>query len=76
MIWIIDVGSLNMTSIQNICCLGAGCVGGPACSIIALKCPEVQVTVCDLNEDRISRWNSDELPIYEVSRLFTLLKKI
>lgn len=53
--------------IKNICCIGAGYVGGPASSVIALKCPEIQVTVCDLNEDQISLWNSPKLPIYEVS---------
>jgi len=51
--------------IKKICCIGAGYVGGPTCSVIALKCPDVQVTVVDLNEDRINAWNSDNLPIYE-----------
>lgn len=52
--------------IKNICCLGAGYVGGPTCSIIALKCPEIKVTVVDLSKERIAQWNSDKLPIYEV----------
>ncbi len=34
-------------------------------SVIAEKCPQVKVTVVDINEDRINAWNSDELPIYE-----------
>ncbi|CAG9816651.1 unnamed protein product [Phaedon cochleariae] len=51
--------------IKNICCLGAGYVGGPTCSVIALKCPEIKVTVVDLSKDRIAQWNSDKLPIYE-----------
>lgn len=51
--------------IKNICCLGAGYVGGPTCSIIALKCPEIKVTVVDLSKERIAQWNSDKLPIYE-----------
>ncbi|MBF4464330.1 UDP-glucose 6-dehydrogenase [Flavobacterium sp. LC2016-12] len=54
--------------IKNICCLGAGYVGGPTMSVIALKCPEIQVTVVDLNEARISAWNEedlDKLPVYE-----------
>ena len=34
-------------------------------AVIAQKCPEIKVTVVDLNEDRISSWNSDSLPIYE-----------
>lgn len=52
--------------IKKICCLGAGYVGGPTCSVIALKCPEIQVTVVDLSKDRIAQWNSEKLPIYEV----------
>ncbi|XP_053623088.1 UDP-glucose 6-dehydrogenase [Plodia interpunctella] len=51
--------------IQKICCLGAGYVGGPTCSVIALKCPDIRVTVCDKSEERIRQWNSDKLPIYE-----------
>lgn len=51
--------------IQKICCLGAGYVGGPTCSVIAWKCPEIEVTVVDLSKERIAQWNSDKLPIYE-----------
>ena len=51
--------------IKNICCVGAGYVGGPTMAIIALHCPEIKVTVVDLNEQRIKDWNSDNLPIYE-----------
>jgi UDPglucose 6-dehydrogenase len=50
---------------KNILCIGAGYVGGPTMAIIALKCPEYKVTVVDVNEERIGRWNSDDLPIYE-----------
>ena len=49
----------------KICCLGAGYVGGPTMSVIAQKCPNIKVTVCDLNERRIAAWNSSNLPIYE-----------
>ncbi|KAK4876969.1 hypothetical protein RN001_009475 [Aquatica leii] len=52
-------------AIQKICCLGAGYVGGPTCSVIALKCPEIRVTVVDMSKERIAQWNSDKLPIYE-----------
>ncbi|XP_018576732.1 UDP-glucose 6-dehydrogenase-like isoform X1 [Anoplophora glabripennis] len=52
-------------AIKSICCLGAGYVGGPTCSVIALKCPEIKVTVVDLSKERIAQWNSDKLPIYE-----------
>lgn len=54
--------------IKNICCIGAGYVGGPTMSVIALKCPDIKVTVVDLNEKRIAAWNDenlDNLPIYE-----------
>lgn len=53
--------------VKKVCCIGAGYVGGPTCSIIAYKCPDIQVTVCDRNEERIQQWNSPKLPIYEVS---------
>ncbi len=50
---------------KNILCIGAGYVGGPTMAVIADKCPDYQVTVVDINADRIAAWNSDELPIYE-----------
>ena len=34
-------------------------------AMIALKCPEIEVVVVDINEARIAAWNSDKLPIYE-----------
>jgi UDPglucose 6-dehydrogenase len=49
----------------TICCLGAGYVGGPTMAMIAAKCPDIRVTVCDPNEKRIAAWNSDTLPVYE-----------
>lgn len=52
--------------IRNVCCIGAGYVGGPTCAIIAYKCPHIQVNVVDLSEERIRAWNSSNLPIYEV----------
>ena len=54
--------------IKNICCIGAGYVGGPTMAVIAQKNPNINVTVVDINEKRIASWNSsnfDELPIYE-----------
>ena len=53
--------------IKNICCIGAGYVGGPTMAVIALKCPEINVTVVDVNPERINAWNGplDKLPIYE-----------
>ncbi|MDX6182193.1 UDP-glucose 6-dehydrogenase [Flavobacterium sp. Fl-77] len=54
--------------ITKICCIGAGYVGGPTMAVIAQKCPHIQVTVVDLNVDRINAWNdpnTDNIPIYE-----------
>jgi UDPglucose 6-dehydrogenase len=54
--------------IKNICCIGAGYVGGPTMAIIAQKCPEINVTVVDINEKRIAAWNDEDvenIPIYE-----------
>uniref|UniRef100_A0A7M4EG29 UDP-glucose 6-dehydrogenase n=1 Tax=Crocodylus porosus TaxID=8502 RepID=A0A7M4EG29_CROPO len=54
-----------MVAVKKICCIGAGYVGGPTCSVIAQMCPKIKVTVVDVNEARINAWNSDRLPIYE-----------
>jgi len=54
-----------MTNLKSILCIGAGYVGGPTMAMIAAKCPEIKVTVADINEKRIAAWNSDSLPIYE-----------
>jgi UDPglucose 6-dehydrogenase len=54
--------------ITKICCIGAGYVGGPTMAVIAQKCPHIQVTVVDLNEQRIKDWNdpnTENIPIYE-----------
>src|SRR5437773_10770274 len=50
---------------MKICCIGAGHVGGPTMAMIALKCPDVRVTVVDINKERIAGWNSNQLPVYE-----------
>ncbi|MFN3534524.1 MAG: nucleotide sugar dehydrogenase [Desulfatiglandales bacterium] len=50
---------------KTICCIGAGYVGGPTMTVIALKCPEYKVEVVDIDEAKIAKWNSDRLPIYE-----------
>jgi len=53
--------------IKNISCIGAGYVGGPTMAVIALKNPEINVTVVDSNPQRIEAWNGplEKLPIYE-----------
>ena len=50
---------------MKVCCIGAGYVGGPTMAVIAQKSPHIEVTVVDINEQRIAEWNSDQLPIYE-----------
>eukprot|EP00538_Stauroneis_constricta_P002415 CAMPEP_0119572716 /NCGR_PEP_ID=MMETSP1352-20130426/44756_1 /TAXON_ID=265584 /ORGANISM="Stauroneis constricta, Strain CCMP1120" /LENGTH=478 /DNA_ID=CAMNT_0007622403 /DNA_START=820 /DNA_END=2256 /DNA_ORIENTATION=- len=49
----------------KICCMGAGYVGGPTMAVIAKKCPDIKVTVCDISQKQIDAWNTDDLPIYE-----------
>ena len=53
--------------INNICCIGAGYVGGPTMAVIALKCPKIKVTVVDSDSFKINAWNGnlDRLPVYE-----------
>ncbi|MFV0571582.1 MAG: UDP-glucose 6-dehydrogenase [Xanthomarina gelatinilytica] len=54
--------------IHNICCIGAGYVGGPTMAVIAQQCPHIQVTVVDINEERIKAWNTTDLsklPVFE-----------
>ena len=57
----------NKMKINNICCIGAGYVGGPTMAVIALKCPDIKVTVVDVNSEKISAWNGplSNLPVYE-----------
>ena len=42
------------TNIKNICCIGAGYVGGPTMSVIADNCPDISVNVVDKNSERIA----------------------
>ena len=53
--------------IKNICCIGAGYVGGPTMAVIAFKCPDIKVTVVDANPEKIAAWKGplDQLPVYE-----------
>jgi len=43
-------------------------VGGPTMSVIAQKCPGINVTIVDINAARIAAWNDEDLtklPVYE-----------
>ena len=54
--------------IKNICCIGAGFVGGPTMAVIAIQCPEIKIHVVDHNKEKIKLWNHsnlDMLPVYE-----------
>ena len=54
--------------IKKVCCIGAGYVGGPTMSVFADKCPDIFFNVVDVNKERISAWNSEDLsklPIFE-----------
>ena len=47
--------------VKDICCIGAGYVGGPSMAVIADKCT-------DINAKRIDFWNSEDLsklPVFE-----------
>ncbi len=61
------IDSNKNIQVKNICCIGAGYVGGPTMTIIASYCPSIKVNVVDINADRINQWNGDtnNLPIYE-----------
>ena len=65
----------HIMPVKKVCCIGAGYVGGPTCSVIAHKCPEIQVTVVDISKQRIDAWNSDSLPIFEPG-LFEIVKEV
>ncbi len=55
-------------SIKNICCIGAGFVGGPTMALMAKKCSDLIFNVVDINKQRIDAWNNKDLsklPIFE-----------
>ena len=54
--------------VKNICCIGAGYVGGPSMAVIANHCPEIQINVVDIDEHKIRKWNNidpNKIPIFE-----------
>ena len=57
-----------INKIRNICCIGAGYVGGPTMAVFADKCPNLNIFVVDKNKQRVDAWNSEDLtklPIFE-----------
>ena len=54
--------------IKKICCIGAGYVGGPTMAVISDHCPNIKITLVDIDKAKINAWNSrdlSKLPIYE-----------
>ena len=49
--------------VKDICCIGAGYVGGPTMAVIADRCPSIQVKVVDINQERISKPSSRKIYI-------------
>ena len=61
-----EEGRFNVPTIRRVACIGAGYVGTPTSAVMAQKCPDIDVTVVDLNTRLIERWKSDDdLPIFE-----------
>ena len=59
---------INTRNIKNVCCIGAGYVGGPTMAVIASNCPDLRINVVDINVERIKAWNIDDLsqlPVFE-----------
>ncbi|KAG4415013.1 hypothetical protein IFR04_011834 [Cadophora malorum] len=56
---------LPVSKARNICCVGAGYVGGPTAAVIAFQNPDIRVTVVDKDANRIRKWNSQHPPIHE-----------
>ena len=55
-------------SINNICCIGAGYVGGPTMAVMSKYCKDIIFNVVDVNQERINSWNDKDLtklPIFE-----------
>ena len=60
---------------RRILCIGAGHVGGPTMAVMAARCPRMEVTVADVNAERIKAWETDALPIYEPG-LLEIVKQV
>ena len=59
---------MKTKQIKNICCIGAGYVGGPTMAVIADRCPDIQINIVDINKERIEAWNAsnlNNLPIFD-----------
>ncbi|KAF7945657.1 uncharacterized protein EAE97_004695 [Botrytis byssoidea] len=57
--------NLTRRLVRNVCCVGAGYVGGPTAAILALQNPQINFMVVDKDTFRINQWNSKHSPIHE-----------
>ena len=55
----------EIMSIKNVAVVGAGHVGVPHAITLALKCPQIKVTIVDTDKRKVASWNSTLLPFYE-----------
>ncbi|KAL8802481.1 MAG: hypothetical protein Q9182_003789 [Xanthomendoza sp. 2 TL-2023] len=60
-----DTVDVPHRSVKKITCMGSGFVGGPTSAVIAYNNSDIEVTVVDINPDRVVAWKSSSLPIYE-----------
>ncbi len=54
--------------VKNICCIGAGFVGAPTMAVVSKYCPDIKITLVDINKDKINSWNSNNpnlFPVFE-----------
>ena len=52
--------------VTNICCIGAGFVGGPTMAVLSKYCPDIKITLVDINKEKIKAWNSNDPKLYPV----------
>ena len=50
---------------NSVCFIGAGYIGGSTGPVMAMKNPDKTFYICDIDQQRIDAWNSENLPIYE-----------
>ena len=60
---------LKQNENKNICCIGAGYVGGPTMAVISQKCPNIQVEVVDTNKERLNNGTAKILIIFQYTNL-------
>ena len=56
---------MDQYEIKNICCIGAGYVGGPTMAVISDHCPQIEVTLVDIDESNRNDHISTLLDVLE-----------